>query len=102
MFGADLFTKDRLLPLFRSILGVEGFKPLDCVGEPEEMILAMHYASRSKAYAREPAMELFEHHFPPNCDFEKLEQRVFTDAVGQDGAGHLTRNTCVFKQGVVG
>jgi len=46
IFGADLFTHTRLLPLFRRILGVEGFKPLDCVGVAEEMILAMHYASR--------------------------------------------------------
>ena len=42
MFGADLYAQKRLLPLFRRILGIEGFKPLDCVGEPEEMILAMH------------------------------------------------------------
>ena len=44
MFGADLYADTRLLPLFRRILGIEGFKPLDCVGEPEEMILAMHHA----------------------------------------------------------
>ena len=42
MFGADLYADARLLPLFKSILGIEGTKPLDCVGEPEEMILAMH------------------------------------------------------------
>lgn len=79
MFGADLYTKKRLLPLVRRILGIEGFKPLDCVGEPEEMILAMHYASRNKEYACEPAMKLFEEHFPSNYDFEALEKKVFTN-----------------------
>ncbi|HYE75655.1 MAG TPA: hypothetical protein VEF04_20090, partial [Blastocatellia bacterium] len=64
IFGADLFAKKRLLPLFRRILGIEGFKPFDCVGEPEEMILAMHYASCSKEYSGEPAMKLFEENFP--------------------------------------
>jgi hypothetical protein len=64
IFGADLYAKKRLLPLFRQILGIEGFKPLDCVGEPEEMILAMQHASRSKEYTGEPAMRLFEEHFP--------------------------------------
>lgn len=79
IFGADLYTKKRLLPLFRRILGIEGFKPLDCVGEPEEMILVMHYAALRKEYAGEPAMRLFEEHFPLNYDFDKLAQRVFLD-----------------------
>lgn len=65
MFGADLYAKKRLLPLVRRILDIEGFKPLDCVGEPEEMILAMHMAARRGEYTGEPAMQLFEEHFPP-------------------------------------
>ncbi len=79
IFGADLYTRKRLLPSFRRILGIEGFKPLDCVGEPEEMILAMHYASRGKEYAGEPAMQLFKEHFSPNYGFDRLEKRVFTN-----------------------
>lgn len=77
IFGADLYTKKQLLPLFRRILGLEGFKPLDCVGEPEEMILALHYATCTTEYAGEPAITLFEKHFPPDYDFEALERRVF-------------------------
>ena len=77
IFGADLYTKKRLLPVFRRILGIEGFKPFDCVGEPEEMILAMHYASLRKEYSNEPAMQLFEEHFPPGYNFDKLSQKVF-------------------------
>ena len=64
---------------FKRILGIEGFKPLDCVGEPEEMILAMHYAAKGKEYAGEPVMQMFENHFPPSYDFKKLEQRVFSE-----------------------
>lgn len=79
IFGADLYTKKRLLSIFRRILGIEGFKPLDCVGEPEEMILAMHYAARRKEYSGEPAMQIFEEHFPQSYDFDKLTQRVFLD-----------------------
>lgn len=78
IFGADLYARKRRLPLIRRILGLEGFKPLDCVGEPEEMILAMHYASRNKEYAGEPAMKLFEKSFPPDYDFDALAQDVFT------------------------
>ena len=78
IFGADLFSKKRLLPLIRRILGIEGFKPFDCVGEPEEMILAMHYAAQRKEYSGEPAMRLFEKHFSQDYDFDDLARRVFS------------------------
>lgn len=77
MFGADLYKRKRLLKLIRRIIGVEGFKPLDCVGEPEEMILAMHMAAERGEYVDEPAIRVFEEHFPPSYDFKKLEQKVF-------------------------
>lgn len=76
MFGDNLYTKKRLLPLFRRILGVEGFKPLDCVGEPEEMILAMHYASVRNEYINDMAMTLFEEYFPSTYDFNKIDNRI--------------------------
>ncbi len=79
MFGSNLYTKARLLPLFRRILGVEGFKPLDCVGEPEEMILAMHRARKSNKYADDPAMQMFESYFPLSLNFDEIEKRVFAD-----------------------
>lgn len=79
IFGTNLYTKKHLLPLFKKILGIEGFKPFDCVGEPEEMILAMHYASLCKEYTGEPAMKLFEKYFPPNYDFKSLEQKIFSN-----------------------
>ncbi|KKS27309.1 MAG: hypothetical protein UU88_C0008G0008 [Parcubacteria group bacterium GW2011_GWC1_42_11] len=77
IFGANLYAKKSLLPLFERILGIEGFKPLDCVGEPEEMILAMHYAARHNEYSGDPAIRLFEKHFPQDNGLNRLEQRVF-------------------------
>ncbi len=77
IFGANLYSQRRFLPLIRRILGLEGFKPLDCVGEPEEMILAMHYAERRGEFAGEPAMQVFEEHFPAAYNFEEIEERVF-------------------------
>ncbi len=78
IFGADLYDRKSRLPLIRQILGIEGFKPLDCVGEPEEMILAMEYAARSNEYHDEPAMKLFQEHFTSNYNFDELEQKVFS------------------------
>jgi UDP-N-acetyl-alpha-D-muramoyl-L-alanyl-L-glutamate epimerase len=79
IFGGNLYARRRRLPLVRRILGIEGFKPLDCVGEPEEMILAMEYAARRKEYAGEPAMRLFEERFPADYAFDELARSVFTD-----------------------
>jgi hypothetical protein len=79
IFGANLYNRKRRLPFFKRILGIEGFKPLDCVGEPEEMILAMHYARRKGEYAGDVAMNLFEEHFPSSYDFEKIERGIFTN-----------------------
>lgn len=77
IFGSNLYAWRRKLPLIREILGIKGFKPLDCVGEPEEMILAMHYAAKGGEYAGTPAMKLFEKEFPPETDFSELEGQVF-------------------------
>ena len=78
IFGGDIYAKKRRLPFIRRILGLEGFKPLDCVGEPEEMILAMQYASRRGEYAGEPAMKFFEEHFPSTYDFDAIERKMLT------------------------
>lgn len=78
IFGANLYARQSLLPLVKRILGIEGFKPLDCVGEPEEMILAMHYAARRGEYTGEAAMRLFDSHFPPSYAFGDIAQKVFT------------------------
>lgn len=78
IFGDDLYKKRNLVPLFIQILGIQGFKPLDCVGEPEEMILAMHYASLKKEYNEEPVMKIFEKYFPKGYDFGAMEKKVLT------------------------
>lgn len=78
IFGANLYTRKSLLPLFKSILGIEGHKPLDCVGEPEEMILAMHYASQTSSYDGELAVDVFNEHFPPSYPFSDLEKKVLS------------------------
>lgn len=80
IFGADLYVRKRLLPLFKRILGIEGFKPLDCVGEPEEMILAMHRAAQRGEYADEPAIRMFQEYFPTTVDFKGIEQNLLSTA----------------------
>lgn len=91
IFGGNLFTTKRLLPHFKRILGIEGFKPFDCVGEPEEMILAMHYADQKNEYADTAAMKLFKKYFPPTYPFDQLEQQFFP-------GGRSTEHSLVVEQ----
>src|SRR5207248_3154222 len=35
-FGRDLFSDEGLAPLYRQLWGIDGFKPFECVGTPEE------------------------------------------------------------------
>lgn len=79
IFGSNIYTKKDLLPLIREILGVEGHKPLDCVGEPGEMILAMHYASQKKEYAETVAIRMFKEHFNDQYDFSMLERKFLAE-----------------------
>lgn len=80
IFGGNIYKDKTRLRLFKRILGVEGTKPLDCVGEPEEMILAMHYINIKKEYEGEEANELFKKYFPENYDFDSLEKKLFTES----------------------
>ncbi len=89
IFGADLYARSSLLPHVRRILGIEGFKPLDCVGEPEEMILAMHYARERGEYAGDPAMQTFEKHFPRQSEYDSLARNVIACEHGNQAGLNL-------------
>ena len=42
IFGQDLFNDQKLLPLFKELLGYENVKPFDCVGTFEEINYAIY------------------------------------------------------------
>jgi hypothetical protein len=41
IFGKDLFSKPELADLFRELLGIQGNKPFECVGEAKEVAAAL-------------------------------------------------------------
>ena len=41
IFGANLLSDESLLPLYQELLGLEGIKPFECVGEVEESLWAL-------------------------------------------------------------
>ncbi len=59
IFGGDLFADAALLPLYRELLGIEGHKPFECVGTPEETAAALLLADERGEWDTAPVMEMF-------------------------------------------
>lgn len=59
IFGENLFEKKELGPLFKELLGLRRFKPFECVGTPEEMVLALFIAYKSGEYKGSAIMNMF-------------------------------------------
>ena len=58
LFGKNLLLDDTLMPVYRQLLGIEGDKPLECVGEVRESRAAMrqafmHYPELTSSYVFE-------------------------------------------------
>jgi hypothetical protein len=66
MFGSNLYEDPSLLPLFRELLGIEKFKPFECVGTSDETKAAFLLAHRKKEYEGTPAMQMFVAEVLPN------------------------------------
>lgn len=59
VIGKNLFEDEELLPLYRELLGLEGFKPFECVGTPEETQAAFLLARAKGDYQDTPVMQMF-------------------------------------------
>lgn len=78
IFGENLFAKETLLPLYKELLGIEGFKPFECVGTPEETKVAFYLASLKGEYTNDYSMKFFISQVLPHIsDIEKLKATVF-------------------------
>ena len=77
IFGQDLFADASLLPLFKALLGRGEFKPFECVGTPEEMLVAMNRAAQTGRYDGDVVMDYFVGDVVPLIsDFGDMEKRV--------------------------
>ncbi len=51
IFGADLFEWTGAMPLIRSLLGIEGPKPFECVGTRDELLVGLFLSVKRRAAA---------------------------------------------------
>eukprot|EP00611_Tribonema_gayanum_P028654 TRINITY_DN7438_c0_g1_i1.p1 TRINITY_DN7438_c0_g1~~TRINITY_DN7438_c0_g1_i1.p1 ORF type:complete len:295 (+),score=91.66 TRINITY_DN7438_c0_g1_i1:134-886(+) len=82
-FGRNLLEDMSLLPQLRALMGAEGYKPLECVGEPHEVLLSLWLAlerhhDRHGAGAPPPRLLQEMQPFLPADAQEQLE-RVLRD-----------------------
>ncbi len=77
IFGGDMYADTKMSGIFRQLLGIEGVKPFDCVGTPDEVKVAMFRAYNNGGYAGTPAMEIFKKEIlSGNPDFAALEKTI--------------------------
>ena len=59
MFEKNIFEDESTIPLFKQLLGKEGFKPFECVGTPEETIEAFKMIAARGDFNNTPVMRMF-------------------------------------------
>lgn len=59
--GGDVFTIPSLIPLYKELLGLEGYKPFECVGTPRETAAAFHLAHERNGYDDSEVMRDYLH-----------------------------------------
>ena len=59
MFEKNIFENKSTIPLFKQLLGIEGFKPFECVGTPEEATEAFRMIAGRGEFNNTPVMRMF-------------------------------------------
>ncbi|MDO8468409.1 MAG: hypothetical protein Q7S29_01485 [Candidatus Peribacter sp.] len=73
IFGKNFFNEESLLPFYRQLLGLEGFKPFECVGTIEETAAAFLLAEKRGESDTSKAMQIFLKEVKPTInDGKKL------------------------------
>ena len=68
VFDANLFDDATLLPLYRELLGLQGIKPFECVGTPEETTAAFLLAKDKDGFRNSVAIQMFIEEVLPNIE----------------------------------
>lgn len=78
LFKGNLFADESLLPIYRQLLGIEGFKPFECVGTPEETLCAMVLAHERGLLRDTPVMRMAMEESPLPDDMHELIAKEYT------------------------
>src|SRR3989338_4279802 len=77
IFKENLFAKTDLIHIYRELLGLEKIKHFDCVGTPEETMVAFYAASRRSEYKNDIVMQMFEREvYPKIKNIKEMRRQV--------------------------
>lgn len=78
IFCDDLLNKESLMKTYKELLGIEGVKPFECVGTPDEVKLAFYMLYKKGEFKDSIVMQMFEKEIvPEDLDVEDLKEQVF-------------------------
>lgn len=84
IFQKNLFEDTSLLPLYKELLGIEGIKPFECVGTPEETKTALLMARNKVEFEGTPVMDLVKHMKLSDETVKKLMTPTSDHAIPQE------------------
>ncbi|MCW6010697.1 hypothetical protein K1W54_40025 [Micromonospora sp. CPCC 205371] len=78
IFGADLLADPSQLPGYRELLGLDGHKPFECVGEVEESVVALSLLRDAADWRDAPVVVALSAELPAAAWTAAAESDVFT------------------------
>ncbi|WP_428964703.1 hypothetical protein [Micromonospora fluostatini] len=78
IFGGDLLADERQLPGYRELLGVDGHKPFECVGEVEESVVALGLLAEQDQWRDAPVVRALVDAVPEPAWATAARSDVFT------------------------
>ncbi|MFI7284755.1 hypothetical protein ACIBOV_31320 [Micromonospora chersina] len=78
IFGGDLLADESQIPGYRELLGVDGHKPFECVGEVEESVVALSLLAEQEQWRDAPVIRALVDAVPPTAWSAAATSDVFT------------------------
>ncbi|SCG44835.1 hypothetical protein [Micromonospora coxensis] len=78
IFGGDLLADPAQIPGYRELLGVDGHKPFECVGEVEESVVALSLLAEQDQWRDAPVVRALVDAVPASAWSAAAESDVFT------------------------
>ncbi|MFC8620001.1 hypothetical protein ACFT9M_26810 [Micromonospora purpureochromogenes] len=78
IFGGDLLADPAQIPGYRELLGVDGHKPFECVGEVEESVVALSLLAEQEQWREAPVVRALVDAVPETAWSAAAASDVFT------------------------
>ncbi|MFI7077511.1 hypothetical protein ACIBO1_09470 [Micromonospora sp. NPDC049903] len=82
IFGGDLLADETQIPGYRELLGVDGHKPFECVGEVEESVVALSLLAQQPDWRDAPVVRTLVAAVPDSAWATAATSDVFTPGGG--------------------